>query len=219
MNRGYDDARTRSRCLIQGIDSGGGMLKRIFNKLSRLLVQNKRRKTFGSFGHNVTLMKPFMVTRPEHIYIEDNVFIRDYARIEAITTDGINNFKPTIIIRKGTHIEQYFHLGCCTHVEICENVLIAGRVYISDHNHEFSDVNRPILAQGVKPGGKVVIKENAWLGEGCAILPGVTVGKNSIIGTNSVVTHDIPDYSIAVGIPAKVIKTYNHQSGTWEACK
>jgi len=195
------------------------MLKRIFNKLTRLLVERQKKKIFGHYGQNVTLMKPYMLTQPDRIFIEDKVFIRDYSRIEAITTDGINNFNPTIIIRRGTHIEQHFHLGCCDQVEICENVLIASRVYISDHNHEFADINRPILSQGVKPGGKVVIKENAWLGEGCAILPGVTIGRNSIIGTNSVVTHNIPDYSIAVGIPAKVIKTYNHHNGTWEPCK
>ena len=56
--------------------------------------------------------------------------------------------------------------------------------------------------------GTVIIKKNAWLGEGVAVMPGVTIGENSVIGANAVVTKDIPDNSIAVGIPAKVIKQF-----------
>ncbi|MBL4677498.1 MAG: hypothetical protein JKY70_15040 [Mucilaginibacter sp.] len=66
---------------------------------------------------------------------------------------------------------------------------------------------------GTKP---VIIEDNVWIGETVSVLPGVTIGKGSIIGASAVVTKNIPPYSIAVGNPAKVIKTYNFESNSWE---
>jgi acetyltransferase-like isoleucine patch superfamily enzyme len=195
------------------------MINKIIKKLDRLLHECIMNRTFNKYGHGAYMMKPHMLTNPQHIIIEENVFIRGYSRIEAITSDGYTQFNPKIRIGKGTHIEQYFHVGACELVDIGENVLIASRVYISDHNHRFSNINLPIKQQGVEAGGKVIIENNAWLGEGCAVLPGVTIGKNSIIGTNSVVTRDIPAYSIAVGIPAKVIKQYDFTIAKWVPVK
>jgi acetyltransferase-like isoleucine patch superfamily enzyme len=194
----------------------GTMLFKLFDKIQRFVNRRVLTSKFKKFGKNVTLMKPYMLTSPQYIEIEDNVFIREYSRIEAIVTDGCKEFKPILKIKKGAHIEQFFHVGACEYVEIGENVLIAGRVYISDHNHRFSDVDKPILAQGIESGGKVIIEENAWLGEGCVVLPGVTIGKNAIIGSNAVVTKNIPPYSIAVGIPARVIKRYDTVSNSWK---
>ena len=193
------------------------MLDSFFSNFKAVMKKYFKGRKFKLFGKNVVLMKPCMITNPDYIEIEDNVFIREYSRIEAIKFDGRTNYKPLLRIRRGTHIEQFFHVGACEYVEIGENVLIAGRVYISDHNHRFSEIDKPILAQGIEAGGKVVIEENAWLGEGCVILPGVTVGKNSIIGSNAVVTKDVPPYSIAVGIPAKIIKQYDQLSKEWKS--
>jgi acetyltransferase-like isoleucine patch superfamily enzyme len=122
-------------------------------------------------------------------------------------------------IKNGAHIEQFFHVGACDYVEIGENVLIAGRVYIADHNHEFKQIDKPIAAQNIQLGGKVVIEDNAWLGEGCVILPGVTVGKGAVIGSNAVVTKNVPPFSVAVGIPAKIVRQYSPKTGEWELLK
>ena len=80
-----------------------------------------------------------------------------------------------------------------------DNVLIAANVQLISNNHESYD--RYVIT--CKP---ILIKEGAWIGAGATILPGVTVGKHAIIGANSVVSKDIPDYAVAVGCPAKVIK-------------
>ena len=187
----------------------------LISKINRFIRSLQLRRKFRTFGRNAVLMKPNMVTNPHYIEIEDNVFIREYSRLEAIDYDGSKKFTPVLKIKKGAHIEQFFHVGACEYVEIGENVLIAGRVYISDHNHTFSDIDVPILAQGIESGGRVIIHENAGLGEGCVVLPGVTIGKNAIIGSNAVVTKDVPPYSIAVGIPAKVIKRYDFVRKKW----
>ena len=84
-------------------------------------------------------------------------------------------------------------------ITIEDNVLIAANVQLISNNHDPYD--RYVIT--CKP---ILIKEGAWVGAGATILPGVTVGKHAIIGANSVVSKDIPDYAVAVGCPAKVIK-------------
>ena len=84
-------------------------------------------------------------------------------------------------------------------ITIENNVLIGAQAKLISNNHDVYD--RAVLT--VKP---VLIKEGAWIGAGVSVLPGVTVGKYAVVGANSVVTKDIPDYAVAVGIPAKVVK-------------
>ena len=97
-------------------------------------------------------------------------------------------------------------------------VLIASKVFISDHNHgDFEDdpeINIP-PAQRKLTATPTQICDDAWLGEGVMVLPGVTIGKHSIIGAGAIVTKDIPEYSIAVGNPARVIKQYNKTINKW----
>lgn len=96
-----------------------------------------------------------------------------------------------------------------------DNVLTADRVYISDNLHGYSDINIPVNAQPIKQISTVRIGEGSWLGIGVVVI-GANIGKHCVIGANAVVTHDIPDYSVAVGIPAKVIKRYNFSTKQWE---
>ena len=77
--------------------------------------------------------------------------------------------------------------------------MIAANAQIISNNHDPYDLSVLTL----KP---VVIKKGAWVGAGATILPGVTVGKHAVIGAASVVTHDVPDYAVAVGNPARVVK-------------
>ena len=84
-------------------------------------------------------------------------------------------------------------------ITIENNVLIGAQAKLISNNHDVYD--RAVLT--VKP---VLIKEGAWIGAGVSVLPGVTVGKYAVVGANSVVTKDIPDYAVVVGIPAKVVK-------------
>lgn len=110
-------------------------------------------------------------------------------------------------------------------VNIGNNVLMASKIFISDNNHgsysggfaqsnpEIAPINR---IYNVK---SVFIEDNVWIGEAVTILPGVRIGKGSIIGANSVVTKDIPPFCIAVGIPSKVIKKYDFDLNEWKSIK
>jgi len=125
-------------------------------------------------------------------------------------------------LRIGNNVEMndYVHIAAGECVSIGNHVLIASRVFISDLNHgnytgslQDSPLSEPNTRKlSTNP---VVINDDVWIGEGVSILAGVTIGKGSVIGASSVVTKDIPDYCIAVGNPAKVIKTYSFEKMEW----
>lgn len=130
-------------------------------------------------------------------------------RIEALNKYDSETFQPQIIIGKNVSCGSNCHLGTINRIEIHDNVLIASNVFITDHQHgnlipkerEILAINRPLYSKG-----PVVIEQNVWVGENVAIMPGVRIGANSIIGTNAVVTKDVPANSVYAGIPAKLIK-------------
>lgn len=88
-------------------------------------------------------------------------------------------------------------------------------VYVSDNVHEYEDITQPIHKLPVKQLKKVILGEGCWIGEHACII-GASIGKHSVVGANAVVTHDIPDYCIAVGTPAYIIKRYNQDTHKWE---
>ncbi len=89
---------------------------------------------------------------------------------------------------------------------IGNNVLIAGHCMIIPNNHVFDDKTKPINTQGGVSKG-IIIEDDVWLGHGCSVLDGIKIGKGSIIGSGSVVNKDIPPFSIAAGVPVKIIST------------
>jgi acetyltransferase-like isoleucine patch superfamily enzyme len=126
----------------------------------------------------------------------------------------INEIEAELAIGDNCAIGDYCHIAAVRKVVFENDVLIANNVYISDNLHEFENINIPIKDQAVKFKGEVVLQSGCWIGENVCII-GASVGKNSVIGSNSVVTSDIGDYCIAVGSPAKVIKKYDLKSEKW----
>ena len=157
---------------------------------------------FENFGFRSRLTKPDIITNPSGIRIGKRVSIWKGARIEAI--GGGEN--PKIEIGDGTNIHLYFHCGAAESVKIGRDVLIAGRVYITDHDHAFDDPVNPARWTEKLTSKPVVIEDGVWLGEGCVILKGVTVGTRSVVGANSVVTKDVPPFTIVGGVPARIIR-------------
>jgi len=102
-----------------------------------------------------------------------------------------------------------FNKGCWISggggIELFDDILIGPNVIIHSANHNFSTINIPFRLQG-HTLKKVVINSNVWIGAGAIILPGVTIGRNSIIAAGAVVSRDVPENTIVGGVPAKVIK-------------
>jgi acetyltransferase-like isoleucine patch superfamily enzyme len=91
-------------------------------------------------------------------------------------------------------------------VEIGSHCMLANGCFVSDASHRFDDPDRPITEQGFESKGPTRIGDNCWLGLGVVVTSGVTIGERSVIGANSVVTRDIPPYSVAAGAPARVLR-------------
>lgn len=143
-----------------------------------------------------------------NIEIGRNVFIDKDSWLSVM--DGAK-FK----IGDNTIINRYLVVSCVNSVEIGENVLITDRVFITDADHGYTDIARPIMKQSMSQGQPVKIEDNCWIGMNVCILKNVTIGKHSVIGAGSVVTKSIPPYSIAIGNPARVIKGYDFGRKEW----
>jgi acetyltransferase-like isoleucine patch superfamily enzyme len=179
------------------------IVKRAVNLVTALSHYAWRRPRFYQFGWRSRLGRCDMLTNPRAISIGTKVLIRKGARLEAVGDwDGK---KPRIVIGDGTAAQFYFHCGAAESITIGEKVLIAGNVYITDHDHKFDDPHRAPIECSELVSEPVVIEDGAWLGEGCRILKGVTVGKRAVVGANAVVTKDVPPYTIVGGVPARPI--------------
>jgi acetyltransferase-like isoleucine patch superfamily enzyme len=132
-----------------------------------------------------------------------NVTISRFTWLNAVAIE--ENYTGIFSIGDNSYIGNFCHINFINKVCIGDDVSIADRVFISDCSHIFSNLDIPISKQGVGHAGDVFIENGAWIGEGACIMPGVTIGRNAVVGANAVVTKNIPDYSIAVGVPAKII--------------
>ena len=158
-------------------------------------------------GYNVEL--PITTHCLENVEIGDNFKCGERLKLRTFNGWKDQSFNPCIRIGNNVSIESDCHIGAINKIIIGDNVLIASFVYISDHSHgeitraelDLAPLERPLYSKG-----PIIIGNNVWIGEKVCILPNVRIGDGAIIGANSVVTKDIPPYSVAAGSPAKVIK-------------
>ena len=115
-----------------------------------------------------------------------------------------------IRIGEGTFLNMNVMVAAHELVEIGDHCMFANGCFVTDANHRFDDADKPITWQGFTSKGPTRVGDNVWCGAHVVITSGVTVGERSVIGANSVVTQDIPPFSIAAGIPAKVLKTVDY---------
>jgi acetyltransferase-like isoleucine patch superfamily enzyme len=144
------------------------------------------------------------------------VVIWKNARIEGVKQYNGQVFQPNIILEDYVSIQQNLHLTCANRIVIRKNAAIAANVTITDINHLHADINIPIESQNIV-AGFVEIGEGSKVYNNAVILPGVHLGKNSVVAANSVVKSGVyPDYCILAGNPARIVRQYNTQSNSWE---
>jgi len=151
----------------------------------------------------------------KYISIHKNAIVQRLGWLLALK---IGDTDPAIVIEEGSAIGDFCHITAVGSVHIEKNVLMANHVYISDNVHEFEDINTPVIRQKVIFKAPVRIGSGAWIGENVCII-GASIGRNAVVGANAVVTRDIPDYCVAVGSPARVIKRFDHTTNQWIAVK
>ena len=169
----------------------------------------------GHMGKHSIIHPPFHSNNLDGVFIGNNCEIFGGGWIDTFSkAPGLN--KGRVEIGDNVYIGHRCHINSCNLIRIGVNVLIADGIFISDHSHGFEDIHTRILDQPLVCPGPVIIEDEVWLGERVCLMPNVTIGRHSVIGSNSVVTKNIPPHSVAVGSPAKVIKQYNHETQKWE---
>lgn len=182
---------------------------------------------FNRCGKGLILGRGVTIRVPGHIEIGDNVAIDDHTLLDGGTGAAcrmkIGNrviiSKGCVVAAKDGPLEIGDEADIGAHVIIASiggivlenNVLIAGNCYLGGARYKLDSLDKPIMYQGIYSRGPLVIGEGTWIGASAMVFDGVTIGKGCVVGAGAVVTKDIPDYSIVVGNPAKVIRTREKQ--------
>lgn len=167
---------------------------------------------FNKCGINFNSKGFYQLNGAKNITIGDNVIMGHNIVLETISNYRGQTFYPIISIGNNTSFQDDCHITCINKIIIGNSVIVGRKCLFSDNAHGASDISlmdMDPLCRPLTSKGPIVIEDNVWIGEMCCIMPGVTIGKGSIIGANAVVTKDIPPYSVVVGPAGKIIKTLN----------
>jgi lipopolysaccharide O-acetyltransferase len=170
---------------------------------------------FGGHGRRCRIAPPFRFANLHQIELGHDVNLMRDCWIHVLGGLG-DDVSIKLKIGNRCGIGMQATIAAAQSVVLEDQVLLARNVYIADHAHAFTDVSIPIMDQGIGNIAPVRIGRNTWLGQNVAVLPGVTIGEHCIVGANSVVNHSIPSFSVAVGAPARVVRTYNPATKQWQ---
>lgn len=184
---------------------------RIRNFASSTLVRLIHGRSFGKLGKRSRIVRPVGIERPDRIFIEDDVFVAPLSGLQVYDRPEPGRLE----IERGCKIGRFNHIYAYDSVRIEQKVLTANGVYISDNSHAFADPDVAIMDQPIEPLGETVIGEGSWVGHN-AVIFGARIGRQCIIAANSVVSRDIPDYSVVVGVN-RIVKRYDPETRRWMA--
>lgn len=165
---------------------------------------------FGSYNLPSYIGKPLYIKNFKHIYIGKKVRIFPNARIE------VHDNLSKIVIKDNVSIGQNLHIisGCKQELIIGKNTTFSANVFVTNVDHKYDEIDKHILEQPLV-NANTKIGDNCFVGYGAVIQAGTVLGKQCIVGSNAVVRGIFPDYSVIVGIPAKIVKRYDVESRVW----
>lgn len=180
------------------------------------VTQTWWRLKFRKIGLRSILFKPMMISGASFVTIGHRTQIREFARIEILRRKK-TAWLPDLRIGDDVNIEQGVHIVCQGKITIEDRVSITPYCAIVDtyHPHDPPDMGPKIGKRLPEEPTFLLIGEGTFVGMHSTILPNVTIGKGCVIGAGSVVTHDVPDYSIVAGSPARVISKYDQRERKW----
>jgi acetyltransferase-like isoleucine patch superfamily enzyme len=185
------------------------LLPRTRNKLFSLWMRTIY--PFASAGRKLSVHYPCALRRPTAKYVSlgNSVIIGKDSTLY-IVQDDVNELK--LVIGDNCVIGARSTLSARNHIHIGQDVIMSTSVLIQDHHHTHESTDLPIRDQGITSGGRIRIEQGCWIGQGAAILCNegeIVIGRNSVIGVNSVVGRSLPPYSVVVGNPGIIVKRSN----------
>ncbi|WJG21758.1 acyltransferase [Vibrio furnissii] len=171
------------------------------------------RFVFDSFLEGSVIISPIKLSYLG-TNVGKNVYIGHHARIESVRSHHGNNYNPDIVIEDEVSIEQRLHLTCADKVFIGKGTSILFDVMITDIDHDYTEIDQYIKNQKIIVN-PTIIGEGCFICSGSKINAGTVLGKQCIVGANSVVRGKFPDYSVIVGAPARIIKRYCFETEKW----
>ena len=192
------------------------LLPRVLTKLYSLWVSLLY--PFASKGRSLSIHFTSQLSRQRavRISIGNSVTLKKDAWLNVATEDPTG--EPVIVIDDNCSIGYGAMLSAKNRIHLERDVLVGQHVTILDHNHEYEDITTPIRNQGITEGGTIRIGQGSWIGRNSAIICArgeLTIGRNCVIGVNSMVTRSIPDYSVVFGSPATIIRQYDPGTRAW----
>lgn len=184
--------------------------------LTKVHTQFWKKLFWGHIGKKTVVYSPRKIVNPMNISIGDHVTIEENSTLYSVSTYKGVNHQGKISIGNNVYINYGFNATTANHIIIEDGVLCAFNVSIFDFDHGYEDILSNINQANLIVKGPIIIGEKSWIGMNVAILGSVKIGKHCIIGANSVVTRDIPDYCVVAGSPARIIKRYNGLTKIWE---
>ncbi len=192
-----------------------GIVESPFIKTQRVLTSartsfrtTRLQRRFSHLGKGSTLGKDMVILNPQDISVGHHTNFQRGCAIESWHLPYMKQY-GNMFVGDDCNFGEYTHITTINRVEIGNGVLTGRFVLITDNSHGKEDYSDFDLAPGkreVTSKGPTIIEDNVWLGDKVAVLSGVRVGKGAVIAANAVVTKDIPPYTIAAGVPARVIK-------------
>lgn len=166
---------------------------------------------FGAMGRRVRIVRPLRIFGARYCEFGDDTVLQ-YGAYLAVLKEHAE--PPVLKIGARTMIGNHAHIVATRRIEFGEGVLTADRLFVADNRHAFEDPRKPIRDQGLTQLAEVTIGDGSWIGESVCI-SGASIGRNSVIAANSVVTSDIPDRCVAAGAPARIVKRYCETRKEW----
>lgn len=186
-------------------------MQRFLTKIAKIWFRFFYGQKFKKLGTSTFIFSPFRLDGIKNIMLGSKTLLQSGTWLYCEEIDGIT---ASLTIGNECTFGYNNHITAVRDVSIGNQVLTANNVYISDNLHGYEDITTPVMHQPVKFKKAVSIGDGSWIGENVCII-GASVGKNCVIGANAVVTKDIPDYCVAVGAPAVVIRYYDLQINQW----
>jgi acetyltransferase-like isoleucine patch superfamily enzyme len=196
-----------------------GSLFVALDKIKTLCIRRYWISRFAEAGKGISIGRDFEAHAPERIRLRDGVVLANRVTLRAMTTypwaTPPQTFQPEIVLGQNCFLNNGTHLSAVRRISIGQNVMIAENCFLADNNHGYQNPDLPISRQPLDNPGEIHVGDDTWIGSHCVVVGNVRIGRHCVVAAHSVVRSDLPDFSVAAGAPARILKQYDPAQRAW----